>query len=142
MMGFDAYYAFVRTTRFPTEMMDFYYIKEGARLKAVAVDEGTTPISLGFDAFRPLGEQNFDFLFSNLIGLREVMGVEEGRKDQVICRDITHKKLCDLRYRDVWSGQNIDLQIHVPEEGKFSYSVRQAFWFLMGFHEDGIEVLQ
>lgn len=87
--GFNAFYANIRTTRFPTEMINFYYIQKGSRMKAVAIDEGTKPISLGFDADRPAGDLNFDFLFANRIGLRKVVQLVEERKGEVVCDDIT-----------------------------------------------------
>ena len=55
--GFNAFYANIRTTRFPTEMINFYYIQKGSRMKAVAIDEGTKPISLGFDADRGIHQR-------------------------------------------------------------------------------------
>jgi len=141
MKGFDAFYANVRTTRFPTEMIPYYYIQEGSRMKAVAIDEGTKPISLGFDADKPAGELNFDFLFDNIIGLRKVVHIVEGRRGEIICDDITTEKLSNIRYKDFWLGKDIKLVFDHKEVGEFQYEVKNAYWFMMGFSADGIEVL-
>lgn len=139
--GFDAFYAHIRTTRFPTEMIDFYYIQPGSRLKAVAIDEGTKPISLGFDADKPVEGMNFDFLFANRIGLRKVMQLVEERKGEVVCDDITREIVTDIRYKDVWCGKDIALAFDEKEVGAFSYEVKHAYWFMMGYNAKGIEVL-
>lgn len=139
--GFDTFYANIRTTRFPTEMMDFYYIREGSRMKAVAIDEGTKPISLGFDADQPAGDLNFDFLFANRIGLRKVVQLVEERKGQIICDDITRELVTDIRYRDFWRGRDIQLCFDPKEVGAFSYELRNAYWFMMGYNAKGIEIL-
>lgn len=139
--GFDAFYAHIRTTRFPTEMIPLYYIQEGSRMKAVAIDEGTKPISLGFDADQPAGELNFDFLFANKIGLRKVIQIVEGRRGEPVCDDITREILTNIRYKDFWSGKDIKLEFNENEVGKFSYEVKNAYWFMMGYDYKGIEVL-
>ena len=139
--GFDAFYAHIRTTRFPTEMIDFYYIQEGSRMKAVAIDEGTKPISLGFDADQPAGDLNFDFLFANRIGLRKVNQLVEERKGEVVCDDITREIVTDIRYKDFWKGKDVKLVFDKKEVGDFSYEVKNAYWFMMGYNEKGIEVL-
>lgn len=139
--GFDAFYANIRTTRFPTEMMDFYYIQEGSRMKAVAIDEGTKPMSLGFDADKPAGELNFDFLFANRIGLRKVVQLVEERKGQIVCDDITREIVTDIRYKDFWQGKDVKLVFDENEVGEFSYEVKNAYWFMMGYNAKGIEVL-
>ncbi|WP_251318428.1 acetoacetate decarboxylase family protein [Flintibacter muris] len=139
--GFDAFYANIRTTRFPTEMMDFYYIQEGSRLKAVAIDEGTKPISLCFDADKPVGEMSFDFLFANRIGLRKVMQLVEERKGEAICDDITQEIVTDIRYRDVWQGRDVKLVFNAEEVGSFAYEVQNTYWFMMGYNAKGIKIL-
>lgn len=139
--GFEAFYANIRTTRFPTEMMDFYYIQEGSRLKAVAIDEGTKPISLGFDADKPAGELNFDFLFANRIGLRKVVQLVEERKGEIVCDDITREIVTDIRYKDFWKGRDVKLVFNEDEVGKFTYEVQNAYWFMMGYNAKGIEIL-
>ena len=139
--GFDAFYANIRTTRFPTEMMEFYHIQEGSRLKAVAIDEGRKPISLGFDADRPAGDLNFDFLFANRIGLRKVMQLVEERRGEVVCDDVTREIITDIRYRDFWQGRDIQLVLDEKEVGRFSYEVENAYWFMMGYNAKGISIL-
>ena len=139
--GFNAFYANIRTTRFPTEMINFYYIQKGSRMKAVAIDEGTKPISLGFDADRPAGDLNFDFLFANRIGLRKVVQLVEERKGEVVCDDITRELVQRIRYKDFWLGKDVKLVFDHKEVGEFSYEVVNAYWFMMGYDSLGIEVL-
>lgn len=139
--GFDAFYANIRTTRFPTEMTDFYHIQEGSRLKAVAIDEGTKPISLGFDADHPVGELNFDFLFANRIGLRKVVQLVEERKGEIVCDDIAREIVTDIRYKDFWQGKDVKLVFNEDEVGHFAYEVKNAYWFMMGYNAAGIEIL-
>ncbi|MBU5628109.1 acetoacetate decarboxylase family protein [Oscillibacter sp. MSJ-2] len=139
--GFDAFYAHIRTTRFPTEMMDFYHIQEGSRLKAVATDEGTRPISLGFDADKPVDGMNFDFLFANRIGLRRVVQLVEERRGESVCDDITRELITKTRYGECWQGRDVQLAFDEKAVGTFSYEVKNAFWFMMGYQAGGIEVL-
>ena len=139
--GFNAFYANIRTTRFPTEMINFYYIQEGSRMKAVAIDEGTKPISLGFDADKPAGDLNFDFLFANRIGLRKVVQLVEERKGEIVCDDITREIVKNIRYKDFWLGKDVKLVFDHKEVGEFSYEVVNAYWFMMGYDSLGIEVL-
>lgn len=141
MKGFDAVYANVRTTRFPVEMLPYYHIQEGSRLKAVATDEGTKPISLGFDADHQVDDLNFDFIFKNLIGRRKVEEVVEGRKGQIICNDITREKISNTRYCDFWIGRDAALKFDAEEVGQFRYELLRVYWFMMGFHAEGIEIL-
>lgn len=110
-------------------------------MKAVAIDEGTKPISLGFDADKPAGELNFDFLFANRIGLRKVVQLVEERKGKVVCDDITHEIVTDIRYRDFWQGRDVKLVFNEDEVGKFSYEVQNTYWFMMGYNAKGIEIL-
>lgn len=139
--GFDAVYGHVRTTRFPTEMIPYYYIQEGSRMKAVAIDEGTKPISLGFDADHPAGEMNFDFLFANKIGYRKVQQIVTGRVGEIVCDDITREIQTNIRYKDVWLGKDVKLVFDEKEVGKFSYELKNTYWFMMGYDYKGIEVL-
>lgn len=110
-------------------------------MKAVVIDEGTRPISLGFDADKPAGELNFDFLFANRIGLRKVVQLVEERKGQVVCDDVTHEVITDIRYRDIWQGRDIKLVFDANGVGSFFYEVKNVYWFMMGYNAKGIEVL-
>lgn len=139
--GFDAFYAHIRTTRFPTEMIPYYYIQEGSRLKALATDEGTKPISLAFEAQKPVTGLNFDFLFAHQIGLRRVDQIVEGRIGESVCDDITRELVTNICYRDFWQGTNVELIFDETEVGHFKYEVKNAYWFMMGYDGRGIEVL-
>ncbi|NLD50395.1 MAG: hypothetical protein GX660_24915 [Clostridiaceae bacterium] len=140
--GFDALPAFIRTTRFPTEMIPYYYIQKDSRLKAVATDGGFRIMSLGFDADTPAENiNNFDFIFANLLGYRHVEHFVEERKGQVICDDITHEKITNIRYKDIWKGKDVQLILCDKFIGKFQYELNSAYWFMMGYNNEGIEVL-